>query len=325
MSNFHSHDSETLLDLLACSMAGERQRLSYRTVFSHMGIVDYLQNVLGTYSVVAPKIMQSPMELSSALSSWPDDRIYDVVQQSLQNIHRNRSNSADTTIMTETVATNCIQSSRCSCCGVNHPDYLNAHGHELTFYLAGTVVKELRNQPSQITSASTSKSLHSRALDQLNNLGPLGATESLFGRRRCFRSKPLLWLELLPRHDEFAAATMTYESFLFGTPSLTKHLLTCAGMTDQSLVYACPMYVLGYNFDGDELCDSDMREPLEGTAEYTLHPIAIVLDNSNRVLYICDSNGGLLRGGSIEFLSIPLVRRTKATTMMSQYQIDSDR
>lgn len=116
--------------------------------------------------------------------------------------------------------------------------------------------------------------------------------------------------------------------FLYGGPGALPKIQDAASSTILSgLPQVVPLYVLAYIFDGDELSSQDMDDPnAPETAQYSCHLVALVLEPSSRTVAIMDPNGGLVPGGSMEFLSMPpRLRPTqwgKATTAFSSYDFD---
>jgi hypothetical protein len=89
-------------------------------------------------------------------------------------------------------------------------------------------------------------------------------------------------------------------------------------------VACCPLYVMNYIFDGDELDDGDLALPDIETAQYSVHVVGLVLVAATREAHIADPNGELLPGGNMEFLSLPLrARAGKPTTALSAYDVDA--
>ena len=72
-------------------------------------------------------------------------------------------------------------------------------------------------------------------------------------------------------------------------------------------VATLPLYILNYIWDGDELMESDMDlKDAPETAQFSLHVVGLVLDGRDHKAYICDPNGTLLPGGSMEFVRLPV-------------------
>ena len=65
----------------------------------------------------------------------------------------------------------------------------------------------------------------------------------------------------------------------------------------------------------------DMEYPLaEETAQYSIHAVGLLFKHHTRRVVICDPNGALVPGGSMEFLAIPLREREgQPTNSVSRY------
>jgi len=58
----------------------------------------------------------------------------------------------------------------------------------------------------------------------------------------------------------------------------------------------------------------------EETAQYSIHAVGLLFKHHTRTVVICDPNGALLPGGSMEFLSVPVRGRAgPPTTSVSQH------
>ncbi len=86
-----------------------------------------------------------------------------------------------------------------------------------------------------------------------------------------------------------------------------------------------PLYVLNYIFDGDELSNNELKNAVEETAQYSLHVVGLVFDIHRSRLFIADSNGALIPGSNMEFLSMPLKTRNAAaaSTKVSCFDLES--
>ncbi len=72
-------------------------------------------------------------------------------------------------------------------------------------------------------------------------------------------------------------------------------------------------------FDGDELSAADLKRDDIETAQYSCHVVGLVLSQSQNA-FIADPNGALIRGGNMEFLSVPVLSSNfKPTTATSRY------
>ena len=85
-----------------------------------------------------------------------------------------------------------------------------------------------------------------------------------------------------------------------------------------------PLYILNYIWDGDELSDADLKEARCETAQFSIHVIGVVFDGQSRSALLCDPNGALVQGGSMEFLTVPL-RELRASVSHSTSNSRYDR
>ena len=83
-----------------------------------------------------------------------------------------------------------------------------------------------------------------------------------------------------------------------------------------------PLYVLTYIWDGHELHEEEMREGTDETAQYSCHVVGLNFDATKRVCVVADPNGGLVRGGNMEFVAVPLRPRAQPSTALSQHDVD---
>jgi hypothetical protein len=111
-----------------------------------------------------------------------------------------------------------------------------------------------------------------------------------------------------------------YTDYLFGMDSTKiKILEICRSGT----IDICPLYLLNYIFDKDELTPSEMEKKNDETAQYIIHVVGLVFDRNKNRIIIADPNGPLIPGSNIELLSIPLQSRSVHSTSVSQYDIDN--
>ena len=87
-------------------------------------------------------------------------------------------------------------------------------------------------------------------------------------------------------------------------------------------VVTMPLYVLAYIWDGDELDEHAMLTGTEETAQYSCHVVGLVLDTKQHSLVVADPNGGLLPGGNMEFLSMPIRQRASPSTSVAQFDLE---
>ena len=88
-------------------------------------------------------------------------------------------------------------------------------------------------------------------------------------------------------------------------------------------VHFLPLYVLNYIFSDDELSDRELESHVVETAQYSLHVVGLIFDPDRTRVIIADSNGALIPGSNMEFLSMPLkTRRASDSTRVSRYDLD---
>jgi hypothetical protein len=85
-----------------------------------------------------------------------------------------------------------------------------------------------------------------------------------------------------------------------------------------------PLYVLSYLYDTEELTHAELLASKEESAQYSLHAVGLVFDQSNKRIIIADPNGALVPGSNMEFVQIPLTSRsTCSTCCVAQFELDS--
>ena len=84
-----------------------------------------------------------------------------------------------------------------------------------------------------------------------------------------------------------------------------------------------PLYVLNYLYDTEELTNAELLASKEESAQYSLHAVGLVFDQSNRRIIVADPNGALVPGSNMEFVQISLTSRSTSSTSVSQIDLDS--
>ena len=100
--------------------------------------------------------------------------------------------------------------------------------------------------------------------------------------------------------------------------------IACNTVTDSSSVQAAPiaavpLYVMNYIWDGDALDEKQLLETCHETALYSIHVVGVVFDSKTQTVYIADPNGPLIKGGSMEFLSIPIRKLPDGVVLSVNY------
>jgi hypothetical protein len=112
-----------------------------------------------------------------------------------------------------------------------------------------------------------------------------------------------------------------YEDYLFGN-EVMKGKVISALQTASSNFYM-PLYVLSYLYDIEELTHAELLASTEESAQYSLHAVGLVFDQTNKRIIVADPNGALVPGSNMEFVQIPLTSRSTSTTSVSQFDVDS--
>jgi len=112
----------------------------------------------------------------------------------------------------------------------------------------------------------------------------------------------------------------SYKNYLFGHELAKARILEAVNIR---YVHILPLYVLNYIFSDDELSDRELENHVVETAQYSLHVVGLIFDPERDRVIIADSNGALIPGSNMEFLSMPLkTRRASDSTRVSRYDLD---
>ena len=112
----------------------------------------------------------------------------------------------------------------------------------------------------------------------------------------------------------------SYKNFLFGHDLAKARILEAVNIRN---VHFLPLYVLNYIFSDDELSDRELESHVVETAQYSLHVVGLIFDPERNRVIVADSNGALIPGSNMEFLSMPLkTRRASDSTRVSRYDLD---
>ena len=112
-----------------------------------------------------------------------------------------------------------------------------------------------------------------------------------------------------------------YGDYLFGNEVMKAKVIS-ALQTASSNFYM-PLYVLSYLYDTEELTHAELLASKEESAQYSLHAVGLVFDQTNKRIIVADPNGALVPGSNMEFVQIPLTSRSTSTTSVSQFDVDS--
>jgi hypothetical protein len=113
----------------------------------------------------------------------------------------------------------------------------------------------------------------------------------------------------------------SYGDYLLGSDVMKLKVLSEINES-QSNISCIPLYILNYLYDTEELSPADLLlVSSEESAQYSLHAVGLVFDRTHKRIIVADPNGALIPGSNMEFVQIPLLCRSKASTKLSTYDI----
>ena len=270
-----------------------RSRCTVETEFSNNNLVQYIEEAVPGWKVVAP-----PQSVS-APSQFP---------------------KMDSAYSRKTALTSLCQFSKwpMSTC----KDLISGHCETCGYIVTEAVIKAIQNGDSPVLDVA-----YSKLAKVLQNTSIKKSIEIMFGPQVRGSQSPMsrlfsMWLPLFNQAENLMKELLVDNSDakflkaltagLPGVPQLLNQIATvCSGATDSSSLLAAPLaavplYVMNYIWDGDALDESQLLETCYETALYSLHVVGVVFDSNTQTVYIVDPNGPLIKGGSMEFLSIPI-------------------
>jgi hypothetical protein len=287
-------------EIIALAISRTRTRLKHVTTGSHEGLRKFVAGLLspvGIDCVVAPETVDNPRKLAFVISSWPP--VGELRESVISELAR-------AGVETGRWKGNGLDSAR---------DKVDGHCAETAFYLTRIAVRQLRAKKRKRQRRLMCKTAHNEALQLLSEGSPADAVRELF----MISSEDVNpWKELMP--EAMAPTAVRVEDVIYGGEGLSLHMVRLAQQAvDDEAIYATPIYIMLYEFDGDELGDDDILAPNE-SAQYGIHAAGLVIDGAARTAYVCDPNGGIYTDGNYEFLSIPIERRGSGTTCVTSSQ-----
>lgn len=198
----------------------------------------------------------------------------------------------------------------------NYPDpddLINGACEPLAYYLSSSISKIDFDNFLSLETLSEQKefvfSVYTQVKIGLDELDARIAAETIFGAYIQQKiPSPKFWPEITEG---------TFNHYLFGHQLAKDRVLEVVSCGDGTTII--PLYVLCYIFDTDELTTSQLKKTKEETAQYSLHAVGLVINRSTKTIIVADPNGALIKGSSIEFLSMPLTKlKRKATTSVSR-------
>jgi hypothetical protein len=258
-------------DIIDQAVTRTRTRLKHVTTASHDGLQEFLVQLLKHLNIKV--LVPEPVTVltQSNISAWPPEDLYESVVQEL----------AKAGVARKIWGGDGLDSAR---------DKVAGHCKETALYLTRHAVHQLEEKKRTNRKLCFRKANRS-ALACLKEMRTETAVKDMFG----------IFLE---GHD-----IVRIENVIYGGEQLPKDILR---LTEQALqhkaIQATPVYILLYEFDGDELDDDDLKQPGD-SAQYGIHALGLIIDGVARVAYVCDPNGGVYANGNYEFLKIPIKER----------------
>jgi hypothetical protein len=112
-----------------------------------------------------------------------------------------------------------------------------------------------------------------------------------------------------------------YGDYLFGNEVMKAKVISALQTVSSS--FYMPLYVLSYLYDTEELTHAELLASKEESAQYSLHAVGLVFDQTNKRIIVADPNGALVPGSNMEFVQIPLTSRSTCSTSVAQWDLDS--
>jgi hypothetical protein len=277
------------------ALARKRERLAYKTSTSHEDLKQFISDVLKQYkfNIIVPGVCD---ELDDCVpSSWPNAKKHRWVLNALMEAGAKAGKWEQDD----------KEKAR---------DKLDGHCDEMAFCLTNTAVKSLVD-----TGKLCFDHTYRKILTGMYTMKPKDVVSYIF-KNWLTGQNP--WNSVVPVGSSTKSITIC--DTLWGGNGLAARVveITKVALIDKA-IYAIPVYLLLYIFDETELTDNELTTGEDETAQYSIHAVGLIVDGPGRTAYICDPNGGVFKNGNYEFLTIPLERREKITTCVSQSNLDA--
>jgi hypothetical protein len=305
-------------DLFALAMSRRRARCEFETTYSHASLANWLRACAlpEGWSVVEPRVTSVSAPLAEVVSAFP-----------IGSGRNKRPTAAQLAQLATFLAVPVAEAK----------DILAGHCETVAFLLAARTADAVR-QGSRAPATDAMAAL----VTELRTISWGAQVALVFDAEHRARASSIpnrtaaVWAPLI---DGTFANTLSDTSieptgsraWCAGCPGASERVRAVAAYSaaraaaGQDPVHVCPLFVLNYIFDRDELDQADMRVRDIETAQYSVHVVGLVMHGAERVVHIADPNGALLPGGNIEFLHVPFTLRvhSRGTTSVSQFDIDS--
>lgn len=190
---------------------------------------------------------------------------------------------------------------------IDSKDLIDGACDPLALYLSISIMNSI--QEGTFKDLFDSNTIARKCLEAMK---PLKAAELVFDKFIDQKSRgPLLWD---PNLDG------SYIDYLFGTDTMKTKINS--SINSESSLNFMPLYVLNYLFDTNELTNEELKRSTQESAQYSCHAIGLVFDRTNRRILIADPNGPLIPGSNMEFVKVPLMKRSDPSTQLSCYDKD---
>jgi len=277
--------SETLNELLVDALSRKRQKCCHKTVYSHDIIKQWLESAIH----------------SSAIH-------WDVIIPTFKSKNDNRrALSSWPNKRTSKAVQQWLKSNNCS----DPKDLIDGACEPLALYLSVSIINSIKDETFKDVMSS-----NNIAKKNLEKMTPSVAAKTIFENfLHADTTTPLLWGPNIQG---------AYGDYLFGNDEMKEKVNTEILQSTASSISCMPMYVLNYLYDTEELTPADLLASTEESAQYSLHAVGLVFDGIHKRIIVADPNGALIPGSNMEFVHIPLLRRSSASTNISSFDMDTD-
>jgi hypothetical protein len=278
--------SETLNELLVDALCRKRQKCFHKTVYSHDTIKQWLESAIHSSTI-----------------HW------DVIIPIFKSKNDNRRALS---LWPNKRTSNAVQQwLKCSNCK-DPKDLIDGACEPLALYLSISIINSIKDETFKDVMSSNNSTKKT-----LEKMTPSLAAKTIFENfLNADTTTPLLWGPNIQG---------AYGDYLFGSDEMkekvNKEILL---HSSPSSISCMPMYVLNYLYDTEELNPADLLASTEESAQYSLHAVGLVFDGIHNRIIVADPNGALIPGSNMEFVHIPLLRRSSASTNLSTFDMDID-
>jgi hypothetical protein len=244
------------------ALSRKRARLQHATSYTHAELQNWLCGALGArWNVHIPQT-----SLHSPAAAWPSSEQMQRVARSLRALAPR---------------------------GCDVIDVLNGHCEQMALQLSKTAAASASSGEALDTLADTAQetlTIELQAGDSLETVARVFASQVSIG----WHAGPRLWSAEAPNLCPAALSDISPDitahtlAFVFGGEA-TWARIRAASTGEGTQICVLPMYVLCYIFDGDELHDAEMERSDEETAQYSVHCVGLMIDQTSKTVVVCVS------------------------------------